>query len=343
MTLSNLAARLECRLEGPSDIEIRGVALLTDASPEDLALCVDRRYLSSLASTRAGAVIVALDGPAAPQATLRSSNPYLSFARALALFAPASTVVSGVHASAVVASTAVLGLDVSIGPCAVVGERVRIGDGTQIFPNVTIGDDVIIGARCTVHANASIRERVIIGDRVLLHDGAVIGADGFGFVLRPDGSYEKIPQTAIVVIEDDVEIGANTAVDRPALGETRIGAGTKIDNLVQVAHGSRIGRNVVLAAQVGLAGSVVIEDGVVAGGKVGVADHLTLGRQARLSALSGVTGDVEPGAHLAGFPAIPVSEWRRASVLLRHLPRLKRRLESVEAQLVALLSKESSS
>jgi UDP-3-O-[3-hydroxymyristoyl] glucosamine N-acyltransferase len=342
MRLSDLAVRIDCRLEGGSDIEITGVATLEDATPADVALCAGGRYLGALAATRAGAVIVPLASPAPPCPALRSAQPYLAFARALAVLAPSSAAVPGVHPAAVVAPSAVLGEGVSIGPCAVVGERVRIGAGTRIYPNVTIGDDVEIGDGCVLHAQVSVRDRVRIGHRVLLHDGAVIGADGFGYVRRPDGVYEKIPQTAAVVIEDDVEIGANTTVDRPPLGETRIGAGTKIDNLVQVAHGSTIGRNVVLAAQVGLAGSVRIEDGVVAGGRVGVTDHVTIGRDARLSGGTVVSKDVEPGAHLAGYPGIPVSQWRRASVLLRNLPALKRRLDALESRLASLLVKEPS-
>ncbi|MDO8795826.1 MAG: UDP-3-O-(3-hydroxymyristoyl)glucosamine N-acyltransferase [Vicinamibacterales bacterium] len=342
MILSDLSARLGCRLDGSPDLEILGVASLEDATAQHVALCAGARFVAALAGTRAGAVIVPLDGPMPPCAALRSPQPYLAFARALAIFAPPTGAPSGVHPRAVVAPSAVIGPEVAIGACAVIGERVRIGRGTTIYPNVTIGDDTVIGDGCTVHANVSVRERVVIGDRVLLHDGVVVGADGFGFVPRADGTYEKIPQTAAIVIEDDVEIGANTTVDRPPLGETRIGAGTKIDNLVQVAHGSRIGRNVVLAAQVGMAGSVVIEEGVVAGGRVGIADHVTVGRNARLSGGTVVSKDVEPGAHLAGYPGIPVSQWRRASVLFRHLPTLTRRLDALEARLAALLAKEPS-
>jgi len=342
MRLSELAARLDCQLEGGPDVAITGVAALEDATAADLALCAGGRYLDALAGTRAGAVIVPLVSPAPPCPALRSAQPYLAFARALALLSPASPAPPGVHPAAVVAASAVLGQGVSIGPCAVIGERVRIGDGTRIHPNVTIGDDVEIGAHCVIHAQVSLRDGVRIGDRVRLHDGAVIGADGFGYVRRPDGVYEKIPQVAAVVIEDDVEIGANTTVDRPPLGETRIGAGTKIDNLVQIAHGSRIGRNVVLAAQVGLAGSVRLEDGVVAGGQVGITDHVTVGSFARLSGGTVVSKDVQPGAHLAGYPGVPVSQWRRTTVLLRSLPTLKRRLDALEARLSSLLAKEPS-
>ncbi len=340
MQLSDLAARLDCRFDGRPDVEISGVAHLDAATSTDLALCAGGRYFESLPRTRAGVVILPLDSPAPPCAAIRSPQPYLTFARALALLRPTAAAAPGVHPAAVVAATAVLGPGVSVGPCAVLGERVQVGEGTRIYPNVTIGDDVVLGRGCIVHAGASIRERVHIGDRVLIHDGAVLGADGFGFVRRPDGVYEKIPQTADVVIEDDVEIGANTTIDRPPLGETRIGAGSKIDNLVQVAHGSHIGRNVVLAAQVGLAGSVRLEDGVVAGGRVGVSDHVTVGRGARLSGGTVVSKDVDPGDQLAGYPAMPVAQWRRASVIFRTLPALKRRLDALEARLAALISKE---
>ncbi len=344
MHLAELAARLDCRLEGPPDIPITGVASLDDASPSDVALCTGGRYLEALARTRAGAVIVALDAPAPPVPALRSAHPYLAFARALALLAPAPAPARppGVHPSAVVAATATLGPHVSIGPCAVIGERTVVGAGTQIYPHVTIGDDVVIGDGCTLHAQVSVRDRVRLGHRVLVHDGAVLGADGFGFVRRGDGSYEKIPQTAGVVIEDDVEIGANTTIDRPPLGETRIGAGTKIDNLVQVAHGAASGRHVVLAAQGGMAGSGRREDGGGAGGRVGITDHVTVGRGARLSGGTVVSKDVPPGTHLAGYPGVPVAEWRRSMVLLRRLPVLRRRIEALEARLAALFAKESS-
>jgi UDP-3-O-[3-hydroxymyristoyl] glucosamine N-acyltransferase len=217
-----------------------------------------------------------------------------------------------------------------------VGERVTIGDGTAVFPNTTIGDEVAIGSGCLIHAHVSIRERVTIGDRVILQDGVVVGADGYGFVRRSDGTHEKIPQVAAVVIEDDVELGANTTVDRPAVGETRIKAGAKIDNLVQIAHGVTVGRNVLMAAQVGIAGSTDIEDDVVFGGQVGVGGHLTIGRGAIAVGQSGVTNSLDAGAFVAGYPAIDSREWRKASVLFRRLPELKRRIERLEAQIAEL-------
>ena len=187
-----------------------------------------------------------------------------------------------------------------------------IGDRTVVFPNVTIGPGARIGADCVIHSNVAIRERVTIGDRVVLQNGVVVGGDGYGFVRRGDGTHEKIPQVATVVIEDDVELGANTTVDRPAVGETRIKAGTKIDNLVQIAHGVIVGRNVLMAAQVGIAGSTEIGDDVMFGGQVGVGGHLTIGRGAVAVGQSGVTNSVEPGAMVAGYPAIDAREWRRA-------------------------------
>jgi len=342
MRLSDLAARLDCRIDGDPDVEITGVASLEDATVSDVALCAGGRYFAALAGTRAGAVILPLESPAPPCPALRSQQPHLAFARALAVFAPPAPAPRGVHERAVVPPSVVLGRDVAIGACAVLGERVWVGDGTAIYPNVTIADDVVIGSSCVIRAHVSIRERVVIGDRVLLHDGAVIGAVGFGFVPTSDGSYVKVPQTAAVVIEDDVEIGANTTIDRPPLGETRIGAGSKLDNLIQVAHGVRIGRNVVLAAHVGLSGGVVVEDGAVVGGHVGVADHLTLGRESRFSGGTMVTNDVAPCAHVAGYPAPPVCEWRRASVLARNLPEFKRRLDALETRLASLFAKEPS-
>lgn len=185
----------------------------------------------------------------------------------------------------------------------------------------------------------AVRERVAIGNRVILQNGVAVGGDGYGFVRRKDGTHEKIPQVATVVIEDDVELGANTTVDRPAVGETRIKAGAKIDNLVQIAHGVSVGRNVLLAAQVGVAGSTRIEDDVMFGGQVGVGGHLSIGKGATAVGQSGVTNSLEPGASVAGYPAIDSREWRKASVIFRRLPELKRRIEELEARVAELMSR----
>jgi UDP-3-O-[3-hydroxymyristoyl] glucosamine N-acyltransferase len=336
--LRDLADQLGCRLEGDSDVEITRVAGLEDARPGDLTFLANPKYASLLRRTRASAVILLHGEGAAPCAMLRSDNPYLAFARAVALFAPDWRPAPGVHAMAAVAEDAALGRDVAIGAFVAVGAGARIGDRTVVFPNVTIGPGAVVGDDCVIHSNVSIRERVTLGNRVILQNGVVVGGDGYGFVRRSDGTHEKIPQVAAVVIEDEVELGANTTVDRPAVGETRIRAGTKIDNLVQIAHGVRVGRNVLMAAQVGIAGSTTIEDDVMFGGQVGVGGHLTIGRGAVAVGQSGVTNSLEPGSVVAGYPAIDNLEWRKASVIFRRLPELKRRIEELEARIAALIS-----
>jgi UDP-3-O-[3-hydroxymyristoyl] glucosamine N-acyltransferase len=335
VTLRDIAARLGCRLDGDGDLEIGRVTGIHDAGPGDLTFVANPKYEKALAATRASAVILP-EGPSAPCAVVRSAEPYLAFARAVALFAPDERPPAGVHAMTAVSADARLGADVAIGPFVAVGAGASIGDRTIVYPNVTIGPGVQIGEDCVVHANVSIRERVVIGRRVVLQDGVVLGGDGYGFVRRSDGTHEKIPQVAAVVIEDDVEIGANTTVDRPAVGETRIKAGAKIDNLVQVGHGVTIGRNALMAAQVGISGSTSIGDDVIFGGQVGVGGHLTIGKGAIAVGQSGVTNSLEPGERVAGYPAIDNRAWRRSSVIFKHLPDLKRRIEALEAELAAL-------
>jgi UDP-3-O-[3-hydroxymyristoyl] glucosamine N-acyltransferase len=333
MKLRELAERLACRLEGDGEIEIVRVAGIDEAVPGDLTFVANTKYLPALATTHASAVLLRDDAPVPGIAVLRTPDPYLAFARAVGLFAPQWKPPPGIHAMAAVAGDATLGRDVSIGAFVAIGEKAVIGDRTVVFPNVTIGEGARIGADCVVRANVSIREWVTIGNRVVLQDGVVIGGDGYGFVRRGDGTHEKIPQVATVVIEDDVELGANTTVDRPAVGETRIKAGTKIDNLVQIAHGVVVGRNVLMAAQVGIAGSTRIDDDVMFGGQVGVGGHLTVGRGVVAVGQSGITNSVEAGKMVAGYPAIDAREWRRAAAVFRRLPELKRRIEALEAKL----------
>jgi UDP-3-O-[3-hydroxymyristoyl] glucosamine N-acyltransferase len=241
-----------------------------------------------------------------------------------------------VHRLAHVEDGAVVAADASIGAFTFVGEGARIGPRTVVHPHVTIGRFAEIGEDCVVHAHVSIRERVRIGHRVVLQNGVVLGTDGFGFARRRDGTHEKIPQIGGLVIEDDVEIGANTAVDRPAVGETRIGAGTKIDNLVQIAHGVQLGRNVLLAAQVGIAGSSVIEDQVTLAGQVGVAGHLTIGKGVIATAQTGIPNSVEPGAFISGYPAIPNREWLKSSAVFRKLPELRKLIADLERRVAEL-------
>jgi UDP-3-O-[3-hydroxymyristoyl] glucosamine N-acyltransferase len=334
--LRELAERLECRLEGNGDIEIARVAGIQDAGPGDVTFLANPKYEKTLRTTQASAVILKEGAPAAPCAMLRARDPYLAFARAVSLFAPAWRPAPGVHGMAAVAAEATLGAEVSIGAFVAIAEGASVGDRTVVFPNVTIGPGARIGSDCVIHSNVAIRERVTIGDRVVLQNGVVIGGDGYGFVRRGDGTHEKIPQVATVVIEDDVELGANTTVDRPAVGETRVRAGSKIDNLVMIGHGVTVGRNVLMAAQVGIAGSTDIDDDVIFGGQVGVGGHLTIGRGAIAVGQSGVTNSLDPGAMVSGYPAIDSREWRKASVLFRRLPELKRRIEALEARIAEL-------
>ena len=337
MKLRELAERLGCRLEGDGEIEITRVAGIQHARTGDLTFVANSKYESAVASTHASAVLLR-DGGAltAPCAILRTPDPYLAFARAVGLFAPSWRPPAGVHPAASIAPDAHVGANVSIGAFVAVGAQARIGDNSVIFPNVTIGDGVQIGRDCIIHSNVAIRERVMIGDRVTLQNGVVLGSDGYGFVRRADGTHEKIPQIADVVIEDDVELGANTTVDRPAVGETRIRCGTKIDNLVQIAHGVTVGRNVLMAAQVGIAGSTDIEDDVVFGGQVGVGGHLQIGRGSVAVGQSGVTNSLPPGVMVAGYPAIESRAWRRASVIFKRLPELKKRIEELESRLAQI-------
>jgi UDP-3-O-[3-hydroxymyristoyl] glucosamine N-acyltransferase len=339
LKLRDIADRLQCRLEGNGDVDIVRVAAVHKAGPGDLTFVANARYRPQLASTRASAVILGPetgDAASAPCAVLRAEDPYSTFARAVSLFSPATPAPPGIDPRSAIASDATIGADVSIGPFVAVGAGASIGERTVIHPNVVIGSGARIGADCLIHSQVAIRERVVIGDRVTLHNGVVAGSDGFGFVRQKDGTHFKIPQPGGVVIEDDVEIGANSTIDRPAIGETRISAGTKIDNLVHIAHGVAIGRRVLLAAQVGIAGSTTIGDDVMMAGQSGVTGHISVGDKAIVGAKSAVLQSVEAGAFVTGSPAFPHTEWRKASMVFRHLPSMKRRLEELEQRIVEL-------
>jgi UDP-3-O-[3-hydroxymyristoyl] glucosamine N-acyltransferase len=336
MQLKELAERLGCRLEGNGALDISRVASLEHAGDGDVTFFANPRYAPALRRTRASAVIIGENAPAAPCAMLRTRHPYLAFANALSMFVTPAHPPIGIDELSSIAPEATLGRDVSIGPFSSVGRGARVGDRTIVYPNVCIGDGAVVGDDCIIHSHTSIRERVIIGNRVVIQNGAVIGADGYGFVKRPDGTHQKIPQTAVVVIEDDVEIGANTAIDRPAIGETRIQAGVKIDNLVQIAHGVNVGRNTLLAAQVGIAGSTTIGDDVTLAGQVGVAGHVSIGKGVSAVGQSGITNSVPDGMFVSGYPAIENREWLKSSVLFRKLPELKKRIAGLEQRIVDL-------
>jgi UDP-3-O-[3-hydroxymyristoyl] glucosamine N-acyltransferase len=334
--LSDLAAQLGCRLEGDGGLEIVRVAGLDEAGPGDVTFLANSKYASKLKTTRASAVIVDNAAEQAPCAMLRTPHVYLAFADAVAILTPPVVAVSGVSPLASIDPTAELGAGVAIAPFVTIGANARIGARTVIHSQVVIGSGASIGADCMLHAHASIREHVVLGDRVVIQDGAVIGSDGFGFARRPDGSHRKIPQVGRVVIEDDVEIGANSTVDRPAIGETRIASGTKIDNLVQIAHGVRIGHNVLLAAQVGIAGSTVVDDDVILAGQVGVINHVHVGKGVMANAKTAVMGDIPAGQHISGIPAGDVNAWRKSAALIRRLPELRHLVSTLEARLAEL-------
>lgn len=346
MKLRDLADRLECRLEGDGDVDIVRVAGIQQAERGDLTFLTKSLYLPQLATTRASAVIMGSTEsgrPASSCAVLRSDDPYSAFARAVSLFAQTVAPQKGIDHLSAVASDATIGADVSIGPFVTIGAGASIGARTIVYPNVTIGPGTRVGEDCVLHSQAAVRERVVIGNRVILHNGVVIGSDGFGFARQKDGSHFKIPQLAAVVIEDDVEIGANSTVDRPAVGETRISAGTKIDNLVHIAHGVTLGRRVLLAAQVGIAGSTTIEDDVMMAGQSGVTGHVRVGRGAKIGAKSAVLQSVEADEFVTGHPAFAHAEWRKASIVFRQLPSLKKRIDELEHKITELEEKLAAS
>jgi len=330
MKLSEIARRLQCRVVSHEDVDIVRVAGIEEACPGDLTFVSNRKYVKHIKDTRASAIILGEKMPEVSLPSLRSSNPYLAFARALELFYQPQVPEQGIHPAAAVASDATIGPNASIGPFAVVGAGCRLGANVVLHPHAVIYPGVVLGENVVVHSHAVIRESCVLGNRVIIQNGAVIGGDGFGFAPREDGSYYKIMQAGSVIIEDDVEIGANAAIDRAAVGNTVIGRGSKIDNLVQIGHGSRVGENCVLAAQTGLAGSSRLGRGVRAGGQVGFAGHLEVGDGATFTAQTGVPHDVPAGALMSGYPAVENSTWLRCSAAILKLPDLIRKVRELE-------------
>jgi UDP-3-O-[3-hydroxymyristoyl] glucosamine N-acyltransferase len=306
----------------PRRLMFRGVAPLSTAQAADVGFLDNRKYLSALEKTQAGAVIVPpelADKVPPTSVAIISPEVYPSWARVAALFHPPPPLLPGVHPSAIVDAGARIDPSAEIGPLAVIGDRAVIGRRTRIAAHAVVGDGVRIGDDCRIGTHVSI-SHALLGDRVTLYPGVRIGQDGFGFAITPEG-FVSVPQLGRVIIEDDVEIGANSTVDRGGLTDTVIGAGTRIDNLVMIAHGCRLGRCCVLAAHVGLAGSAIIEDFVLIGGQAGVAGHITVGRGAKLAAQSGVMQDVEAGTEMGGSPAQPSRAWMREIAWLRRVTR----------------------
>jgi UDP-3-O-[3-hydroxymyristoyl] glucosamine N-acyltransferase len=328
LTLAALAERLGATLHGDPMAQITGVAGLEDAAPGHLTFVANPKYATLAHTTNATAILVEPTFPQLTTATLRLENPYLAFAKAIEIFYHPPTYAPGVHPTAVIAPTARIGANAHIGAYAVVGDHVTLGDNATLLPHVVLYPHVRAGANLFAHAHAIVREHCQLGDNVTLQNGAIVGADGFGFAKQTDGAWYKIVQSGPTVLEDAVEVQANACIDRASVGETRIHAGAKIDNLVQVGHGSTVGANTLLCAQVGLAGSTVIGKNVILAGQVGVAGHCTVGDGAIATAQSGIPGDVAPGKVVSGYPAIDNRQWLRSVALVHRLPELLRDIKS---------------
>jgi UDP-3-O-[3-hydroxymyristoyl] glucosamine N-acyltransferase len=336
MRLSDIAAKIDCRMVADSDIEIERIAGIDEAGPGDLTFVSNRRYVGRIKTTRASAIILAEDLAEVPIPSLRTSNPYLAFARALELFYQPPAPTPGIHRTAVISEGVEIGPNPCIGAFAVVGARCTLGRNVVLYPHAVVYPGAIIGDDCIIHSHVVVREHCRLGARVIIQNGAVIGSDGFGFAPLENGSYYKICQTGRVLLEDDVEIGANTTIDRAAVGDTIIRRGAKLDNLVQIGHGSQVGEDSVLAAQVGLAGSTKLGKNVRAGGQAGFAGHLEVGDNAVITAQSATSHDVAPGAIISGSPAIDNSVWLRAITAFARLPALVRRIRDLEKQVEQL-------
>ena len=342
--LAELADHLGAVLHGDPAARITRVAGIESASPGDLAFVANPKYASLARTTQATAVLVEPGFPEIAAATLRLKNPYLAFARAIELFYQPPAYPPGIHPTAVIAPSARIGANAYIGAYAVIMDEVVLGDNAVLLPHVVLYPHVRAGANLFAHAHAVVREHCQLGDNVILQNGAIIGADGFGFAKQPEATqsqaqnqtqgpvqvpaWYKILQSGPAILEDAVEVQANACIDRASIGETRIHAGAKIDNLVQVGHGSTVGANTLLCAQVGLAGSTTVGKSVILAGQVGVAGHCTIGDGAVATAQSGIPGDVAPGQIVSGYPAIENRQWLRSVALFNRFPDLIRDLKS---------------
>lgn len=330
MLLRELAERLGVELEGDPAACVSGCAPIEDAGPEDLTFVAHPRYVRALNQTRAAAVVLGRGVDAPGKNVLRAANPQATFARALELFDRRARPKPGIHPSALIDATAVVGARCHLGAYTVVGEAAVLGDDCVLHPHVTVYPGARLGPGCVLHSGVVVRENVVLGAGVTLQPGAVVGADGFGFLPNPGGLPQPVPQIGSVEIGDHVDLGANATVDRAAVGKTRIGRGAKLDNLVQVAHGCQVGEGALLAAQVGIAGSSRLGRDVMLGGQVGVSGHVSVGDRAQIAAQSGVAGDVDADSVVGGSPAFDFAVWRRCMIALRKLPELLARVRALE-------------
>lgn len=332
VTLGEIADFVEGEYSGPRDGTVTGVASLADATEEQVSFLSNPKYAEQMESTRAAAILVGPDTRGSSPRLIRVKNPYFAMARVLTRWFADRPMPSGISPLASIASTARIGQNAAIGPFATVADGVVIGDNTKIFSGVSIEAESIIGSDTIIYPQVSIYERSRIGSRCIIHSGVVIGGDGYGFATE-GGRHHKIPQVGIVRIEDDVEIGAGSTIDRAALGETVIGEGTKIDNLVQIGHNVRIGKHCFLVAQVGIAGSTTIGDYVAMAGQTGAVGHITIGSGAQIAAKSAVFDDVPPNTKMRGIPAVPWREYARREIWSGRLAELARRVEELEKKL----------
>jgi UDP-3-O-[3-hydroxymyristoyl] glucosamine N-acyltransferase len=338
--LDVLAQRLGGSLVGDGSVQVSGIAPLAGAGPSDLSLYADPRYRSDLLATKAGALVTREPLEEVPLPQIVHPDPFVALANLVDLFHPRTSHVPGIDDRAWVAPSARIAPGATVYPFACVGERAEVGAKSVLHPGVFVGAGASIGEDSVLWPNVVVREGCRVGNRVVIHAGAVLGADGFGFA-RKDGKFVKIRHVGIVVVEDDVEIGANAAIDRGTLGPTIIRRGVKIDNLVHIAHNVEVGEDSAMAAQVGISGSTVIGKRVLMGGQVGLVDHLTVGDDAVLIAQSGVIGHVPEGATLSGYPARPHREVLKSVAELRGLDKLKERLQRLEEEVRALRERRS--
>lgn len=336
MKLIEIAEKLSCRMEGDGNIEITGLATLESARQGELSFLTNPKYSSEAKATRASAIIAGQDCPPMTIPILKHENPYLTFAKAIEIFYPIPKNKPFIHPTAVISETASLGKDISVGAYTYIGENVSIGDRANIGPHCVLYEGVAIGEDSVIHSGAIIRENVMLGKRCIIQNNAVIGADGFGFAKQDDGSWYKIIQAGSVVIEDDVEIGACTTVDRATLGETRISTGSKLDNLVQIGHGSEVGKSALICAQVGLAGSTRIGNNVILAGQVGVAGHLTIGDRTIATPQTGIPSSIEPDKIVSGSPAIDHKKWLKSSAVTGKLPEIQKVVRDLEKRVARL-------
>ena len=334
MKISELAKMTGARVEGTDDVEIIGAAGLDEAGEGHVTFLANPRYTPRVNTTRASAIYLSEEAKTEREISiLRVKDPYLAYTRALRIFHPEAELEPFVHPSAVIDPSARIAARVAIGACVVIGRNAFVGDDVRIHPNVTVYDDVTIGRGSVIHSGVALRERTVIGERVVIHNNAVIGCDGFGYAKDEERRWLKIPQAGRVVIEDDVEIGAGTTIDRASVGESRIGRGSKLDNLVQIGHSCTIGEDSLLCAQVGLAGSSHIGSRVILAGQAGVAGHLTIGDDVVLTAKSATSHDVPAGKVISGIPAFDNKDWLRSTAAFRRLGEMQRTLRELERRI----------